>query len=145
MLRRARLMGTTCVLRDRLQSAGAIHVFAAPGGPGTWQGLFCGAKRLCTATVPLPLAFPNGAMPHPRKAGDSGGGNAVWIRRDNAHKHFRWETGPALLLTQVDLEVSSWSRENPDVEKSEPSCIVSGCETVQHCGEQPANPFTSYM
>lgn len=109
--------------------------------------LWCqaGPKRLCTATVPLPLALPNGAMPHPRKAGDSGGGNAVWIRRDNAHKHFRWETGPALLPIQVDLEVSSWSRENPDVEKSEPSCIVSGCETVQHCGEQPANPFTNYM
>ena len=34
MLHRAGLIGTTCVLRDCLQSARAICVSAAPGGPG---------------------------------------------------------------------------------------------------------------
>ena len=47
MLRRAGLIGTTCVLGDCLQSARAICVCAAPGCPGAGDSAILCAGGIC--------------------------------------------------------------------------------------------------
>lgn len=121
-------MGTTCVLRDCLQNASAIRVSAAPGGPGTLPS--CGLMGFAvffTHTVPgrpeknftLRQLHLSAAPSEQGYATFHEGGRPVSER-----KCFGWETGLTLFLIRADREVSSWSRENPDVEKSEPLYTV---------------------
>lgn len=121
-------MGTTCALRDGLQSARAIHAFAAqqargPGQPvGWWDwryrarqagGRFAMRRR----TLPRPFfTVPGHVSRRQETVGAGTFGVGDWPNR---------------VLTKADDEGSSRSRENPDVGESEPRALPVGCATGQ--------------
>lgn len=70
------------------------------------------------------MALLNDAMPHSMQR------RTLWER-----KCFGWETASTLILTSANVGVSSWSRDNPEVGKSEPLHIAG--EDVEASLEVP--------
>ena len=105
MLHRAGLIGTTCVLRDCLQSARASCVSTAPGGPGAGDSAILCAGGVCRLLTRAAPGRPEQSLMQIQCTLFPGSSTCCWLRskaRDLPGEQTFWkEPGLTLCLTKA--------------------------------------------